>query len=92
MTVITKDGGCMRDLLWKVLVKLPCQTVIERLIKKNYQYINHNVFSVLVSPLGHKVIIVHSTSRIQIRIDLVTPYEQRYSQALDCAQHLLSDE
>lgn len=81
--------GCSRGFLWKLTEPISYDEVISRLKTLDFQCQDYQVFSVLVAPEGHKVIVVHTTGRVQIRIDLITPYFDRQPQALLIAEKIL---
>ncbi len=90
--MIERDDGCMRGFLWRVKASLPPEQVIGRLSAQGFKHTDHRVFSVLSARQGHKVIVVHSTGRVQIRLDWTTPYTERRSEALRIAQNIISSE
>jgi hypothetical protein len=89
--LIEADGGCSRGFLWKLTAPISSKKLIFRLKSLGFQHQDHQVFSVLTTPEGHKAIVVHKTGRVQIRIDLTTPYPERHRQALLIAQKILAD-
>ena len=86
--MIIAEGGCIRDFLWAVETSLESAVILSRLSALGYQHIDYKVFSVFVTEEGHKIVVVHSTGRVQIRVDLMTPYPLRKQQAMDIARHL----
>jgi hypothetical protein len=89
--LIEADVGCSRGFLWKLIEPISYERLISRLKALGFEYQDYQVFSVLRAPEGHKVIVVHTTGRVQIRIDFVTPYDKRQQQALVIAEKILSE-
>ena len=89
--MIEADVGCSRGFLWKLTVSISYEKLISRLKALDFQHQDYQVFSVLLAPKGHKVIVVHKTGRVQIRIDFTTPYPERQRQALILAEKILAE-
>lgn len=87
--MIKAEGGCIRGFLWAVETSLDSAIILSRLTALGYQHTDYKVFSVFMTEQGHKIIVVHSTGRIQIRVDLMTPYPLRQQQAMEIAQYLV---
>lgn len=87
--MVKAEGGCILGFLWQVETSLDSAALLSRLSALGYRHTDHKVFSVFATEQGHKIIVVHSTGRVQIRIDLVTPYPLRKQEAEAIARHLV---
>lgn len=88
--MIEADVGCSRGFLWKFTAPISSEILISKLKALGFQHQDYQVFSILLAPEGHKVIVVHTTGRVQIRIDFTTPYPERREQALKIAHKILA--
>jgi len=87
---VTQDSSCLRGFLWDLDHAQPPDEVLSRLRRAGWEGRCFGGVLWTWTQDHHKVLYVPSTGRLQVRVDLCTPHEQRRKVAEEVAK-LLDD-
>ncbi|MEZ4237428.1 MAG: hypothetical protein R3F59_15030 [Myxococcota bacterium] len=82
---VTQEAGCVRAFLWNVDHGLPGALVLARLEAAGWQgkLFAGALWIFAREPAYDKVVFVPATGRLQVRVDMARPYEERRGVAED---------